>query len=662
MIPRHFLPPKLKIPRWFHLPHATHWHRPLLLHTEARNTPSYLPLLDQVASRREQARRSLLVQVAGPTSASDLALYCQEQFGPVTSLHFHKNKDSKTFRDFFIVEFASSDSVSSVLTQARHSTCDTGGHPVPVYSPFLWLQGGREEPNNNTGPASVPVFVEEDNENQGLAKVKGMSSVSDQILELWRMSSMTEHSSRLRFLVGRQVEMALSGMFPRAEVLPFGSSVNGFGSCSSDQDMFLVLDPPRDQDQASRLIFHAKGAVYGGDRAQVQRYCEEVAKIIQTFLPGCQDVEKILRARVPIVKYSHQLAGLECDLSMSSSSGLHMSCLLHLWSESDWRVRPLVFLVRRWAKSQSLVKSVRPTYFFTNFSLTMMVVCYLQQVHKMLPTLDQLAQLATEKDKFLCEDNLTVFFLHNIDQRKRQLNLCYDDSTSLSELLHGFFYFYSSLDLENSCLCPITGSTRPKDRNWPKSSALDIVNPLEKELNVSYNINRNAVRLFQEKAVQATEKLSLLENSEEKLKLLHEGVFWLFEAGQKVEEKRFALPRIQDLGLNRQEEKAEDERRREKNPLRGVGSYQSGQSDDNKSKARSSDKAGQEEKTEEETRKRHKARSSDKFRVNALYQVKGTEEGETKVTRNVAVKGDRIEELKVKFLRTRVRSKFPIKL
>ena len=40
---------------------------------------------------------------------------------------------------------------------------------------------------------------------------------------------------------------------------------------------------------------------------QVQRHCEEVAKIIQSFLPGCQDVQTILNARVPIIKYSHQV-------------------------------------------------------------------------------------------------------------------------------------------------------------------------------------------------------------------------------------------------------------------------------------------------------------------------------------------------------------------
>ena len=192
----------------------------------------------------------------------------------------------------------------------------------------------------------------------------------------------------------------------------------------------------------SRLVFQAKGAVYGGERAQVQRYCEEVASIIQSFLPGCQDVQKILNARVPLIKYSHQLAGLECDLSMSSSSGLHMSCLLHLWGDMDWRVRPLVATVRRWAKCNGLVKEVRPTHFFTNFTLTMLVVCYLQQVHSMLPSLTTLVDKSSSTDSYLCKDGVNIQFLHNISGQKEQLNHCFCYTISLSNLFQDFLTFY----------------------------------------------------------------------------------------------------------------------------------------------------------------------------------------------------------------------------
>lgn len=71
---------------------------------------------------------------------------------------------------------------------------------------------------------------------------------------------------------------------------------------------------------------------------------------------------------------------MDCDLSFMTRSGVYMSCLLHVWGGIDWRVRPLVAVVKHWAKSQKLVKDVRPTNYLTNFSIVMMVVCYLQQV------------------------------------------------------------------------------------------------------------------------------------------------------------------------------------------------------------------------------------------------------------------------------------------
>ena len=327
--------------------------------------------------------------------------------------------------------------------------------------------------------------------------------------------------------------------------MPFGSSVSGFGTSSSDQDMFLVLDPARARPASSRLVFHAKGGVQGGERAQSQRHCEEVARIVQSFLPGCQDVQKVLNARVPIVKYSHQFAGLECDLQMSSSSGFHMSCLLHLWAGLDWRVRPLVATVRAWARAQGLVKDIRPTHFFTNFTLTLLVVCYLQQMHGMLPSVARLATLAGEEDSFHCEDGLEVNFLHDVDGRKPELNRCYHGQEPLVDLLQGFFHFAAIYDFDSRCLCPVQGESRPKSHSWRHSATMDIMNPLETDLNISYNVNRQAVKLFQLRAAEAT--ATLQEGSDGGIVHLLKNTAVNKKAGLRLSPSN--MPRIRDMDL-----------------------------------------------------------------------------------------------------------------
>ena len=237
---------------------------------------------------------------------------------------------------------------------------------------------------------------------------------------------------------------------------------------------------------------------------------------------------------------------------MSSTSGVHMSCLLHLWGGMDWRVRPLVTVVRRWARANKLVKDVRPTNFFTNFTLTMLVVCYLQQHHHMLPSFSDLLDRATEEDEYLCQDGVDVNFLHNITGHKEQLNQCYHSDVSLLQLLGGFFQFYSSYCFTKTALCPRTGSSRPKDSSWKHSSALDIYNPLEPQLNVSYNVNSGALRAFQEECRVARGKVDLLLQGRDKREEVDDGLFCIFDDQSRKrkhhkDSPKFVLPSIDEL-------------------------------------------------------------------------------------------------------------------
>jgi DNA polymerase sigma len=67
------------------------------------------------------------------------------------------------------------------------------------------------------------------------------------MVSLFEHTRMSDISYRIRFLACEQIELALSGMFPKAQVLPFGSSVNSFGKNSSDLDMVVVLNESRQQ-------------------------------------------------------------------------------------------------------------------------------------------------------------------------------------------------------------------------------------------------------------------------------------------------------------------------------------------------------------------------------------------------------------------------------
>lgn len=72
-----------------------------------------------------------------------------------------------------------------------------------------------------------------------------------------------------------------------------------------------------------------------------------------------------------------------------------MSDFLYMMGEIDDRVRPLVFTIRKWAKAVGLTNA-SPGRWITNFSLTLLVLAFLQQPgqSQMLPSLNTLVKFA----------------------------------------------------------------------------------------------------------------------------------------------------------------------------------------------------------------------------------------------------------------------------
>lgn len=62
------------------------------------------------------------------------------------------------------------------------------------------------------------------------------------MIKLYDYTKLSDVGVRLRFLVARQIESALTGLFPQVVALPFGSSVNGYGKMGCDLDVVLRLN------------------------------------------------------------------------------------------------------------------------------------------------------------------------------------------------------------------------------------------------------------------------------------------------------------------------------------------------------------------------------------------------------------------------------------
>ncbi|CAG4992472.1 unnamed protein product [Colias eurytheme] len=269
---------------------------------------------------------------------------------------------------------------------------------MAVKSPFLWFRaapdGKQRFPANNktlaitNGTAQVEddVLFEE---------LLNCETVSQQIQLLYDRTKLNDMDVRLRYMVARQLEVVINSLYANIAIQPFGSSVNGFGKMGCDLDLVLTNSVTQEMmDQNRRLVYQERK--YEGGRSPWQRHMELVASLLELRIPGAARVTRILNARVPIVKYSHEISDLECDLCYNNMSGVYMSELLWQLGSLDPRVRPLTVAVRRWARATALT-TPHPGRWITNFPLTLLVLFFLQQPRqgsRILPNLKLLVDRA----------------------------------------------------------------------------------------------------------------------------------------------------------------------------------------------------------------------------------------------------------------------------
>lgn len=458
-------------------------HRVIRYKSNTCNDLNSFVLYDKfICERRSQSKCSVLVQVSSENSISDLYSYCSK-FGSIKNIFHYQLAGSN---HFVLTEFEDQSAVNTLFDQSTHVN---DSNVIAVRSPFLWFRSNASKKKSKLlsidDQLSFPfqtnqTMIEPNIKNIGLEK---LDSLSDQMLLLLKCTQLNDIGTRLRFLTAMQIENALKGIFPLSKVLPFGSSVNSFGKIGSDIDLVL-MDSEIKENKTSRLIYHGK--CVSNSRTQIQRNIEILGDLLQLFLPGCSRVKRISQARVPIVKYSQDFVGVECDLAVSNETAVNMSELLYIFGNFDYRVRPLVFTIKMWAREINLTNDT-PGRWITNFSLTLLVLFYLQQ-EKIIPDIQTLVKQASNSDVRITNEGINCTFLRDVSKLHKDV----ENKKTLDQLLLGFFEYFASFDFNTNAISLNFGKTI----NKPEYSALYIVNPLEVHFNVSKNISSEEMERF----------------------------------------------------------------------------------------------------------------------------------------------------------------------
>ncbi|XP_058687528.1 poly(A) RNA polymerase, mitochondrial [Poecile atricapillus] len=432
--------------------------------------------------RLDQAERTVLIKCPSKLNEKTLLQYLSSH-GNVKSHFFFENRGISA-----LIEFSEKSSIAS-LQDAVGIPSASEHHVVPFKSRLFTFtlknpvsQHVEETPLHLSPQCHIPV-------KDLIEKLCLADSVSGQMCILLNEYQLTEENIKLRFLACSLVRDFARAYFPDSTVKPFGSSVNTFGKLGSDVDMFLDFgDTGKHATKMKKGPFEMEYQMkrLPSERLATQRILSVIGDCLDNFGPGCVNVQKILNARCPLVKFSHQPTGFQCDLSVSNSIAIRSSELLYIYGSLDSRVRALVFTIRCWARVHGLTNSAPGTW-ITNFSLTMMVMFFLQRRSPpIIPTLDQLKALADEKDKHII-GRYDCSFVSDLRKIKPTKN-----TETLDVLLGEFFEYFGNFDFRKNSL----NLRKGKEVNKPESSPLYIWNPFEQDLNISKNVNQPQLEKF----------------------------------------------------------------------------------------------------------------------------------------------------------------------
>ncbi|XP_051750289.1 poly(A) RNA polymerase GLD2 [Ctenopharyngodon idella] len=181
--------------------------------------------------------------------------------------------------------------------------------------------------------------------------------LSQQILNLFHACEQRkddlEKKEHCRAALQRDIQTIFSG----AQVFLAGSSLNGFGSRTSDADLCLVIE--------EGAVNYRTDAVY-------------VLSLVRKLFYKLSYIERpqLIRAKVPILKFRDRVSGVEFDLNFNNTVGIRNTFLLRTYAYVEKRVRPVILVIKKWANHHCINDASRGT--LSSYTLVLMVLHYLQ--------------------------------------------------------------------------------------------------------------------------------------------------------------------------------------------------------------------------------------------------------------------------------------------
>lgn len=226
---------------------------------------------------------------------------------------------------------------------------------------------------------------------------------------------------------------------------------------------------------------------------------ERLAEMLK--INGFQKILAIPTARVPIVKFKDPNTGLSCDICMNNRLAIYNTRLVQDYSMIDERMKPLVYVVKRWAKRRKINEPSLGT--LSSYAYINLVISFLQtRQPPILPCLQELAngpKLINGKEygDLLPDVMVDGFNCKYYNDISKLVGFGSDNKETLGSLVFHFFQTYSrEFSFMNQVVSIRTGSPIQKSSKTWESIAkkshywFSIEDPFETTHNLARVVNR----------------------------------------------------------------------------------------------------------------------------------------------------------------------------
>ncbi|PIO69871.1 PAP/25A associated domain protein, partial [Teladorsagia circumcincta] len=176
-------------------------------------------------------------------------------------------------------------------------------------------------------------------------EISEMDVLSEEIWHYHNSVTQSEKMLNRKLHLRDMLYYSICPVFPMCGLYVVGSSLNGFGNNTSDMDLCLMITN-KDLDQKTDAVV--------------------VLNMILSTLQHTEWVshQKLILAKVPIlrIKFAPPFSDITVDLNANNSVAIKNTHLLCYYSSFDWRVRPLVSVVKEWAKRKGINDANRSSF------------------------------------------------------------------------------------------------------------------------------------------------------------------------------------------------------------------------------------------------------------------------------------------------------------